>query len=186
MVLGLHFDHPHNQQGVIIGLYPRSVMVQYGGDVVSLDPKTASGASQEGDQTLPSYRNLGPKELENRNGKPEKRVADGNSGDLPSNTNDIDRQEALRSAVPEATGALGGGDTPGVSQSIVPTPPTTQTAADVLNRDPQSISQYGTRINNTPTVEQLEQLNSSGLTFTPNADGSPGGKVDNPNSLLGG
>jgi len=63
---------------------------------------------------------------------------------------------------------------------------TTQTAADVLNRDPKSISQYGTRINNTPTVEQLEQLNSSGLTFTPNADGSPGGKVDNPNSLLGG
>jgi hypothetical protein len=63
---------------------------------------------------------------------------------------------------------------------------TTQTAADVLNRDPQSISQYGTRINNTPTVEQLEQFKSSGLTFTPNADGSPGGKVNNPNSLLGG
>ena len=63
---------------------------------------------------------------------------------------------------------------------------TTQTAADVLNRDPQSISQYGTRINNTPTVEQLEQLNSSGLKFTPNPDGSPGGRVDNPNSLLGG
>jgi len=63
---------------------------------------------------------------------------------------------------------------------------TTQTAADVLNRDPQSISQYGTRINNTPTAEQLEQFKSSGLTFTPNTDGSPGGKVNNPKSLLGG
>ena len=96
MVVGLHFDHPHNQQGVIIGLYPRSVMVQYGGDVVSLDPKTASGASQEGDQTLPSYRNLGPKELENRK-LPEKRESSGDPGNLPTNT-DIDKGQSLRNA----------------------------------------------------------------------------------------
>ena len=125
MVWGFHTDYPRNQRGFIAGVYPRSVLTQYSGDVITSDTRTASGASQEGDQTMPSPRNLGPKQLENKTESPKKRVVEGDPGDLPSNT-DINRKDALRDAVPEATGALGSGDTPGVSQSIVPPSPPTQ------------------------------------------------------------
>jgi hypothetical protein len=97
MVWGLHTDYPRNQRGFIVGVYPRSVMTQYGGDVTTSDIKTASGGAQEGDQTLPSYRNLGPKDLENRNGKPKKRVVEGDPGVLPTNT--IDKGQAVRNAL---------------------------------------------------------------------------------------
>ena len=48
------------------------------------------------------------------------------------------------------------------------------------------LSQYGTVVNDTPTAEQLQQFESNGWVFTPNPDGIPGGKVEQPGSLLGG
>ena len=178
-VIGFHFDYPNNESGVIFGLYPRSLLTQYGGDVVTSDTRTASGAAQEGDQTMPSPRNLGPKELENRNGTPKKRVVEGDPGDLPSNTEDIDRKQALRDAVPEATGALGSGNTPGVSQSIVPPAAVTQTASQAIaNMDTTKFGSFTgrVRVQNAPTEAEKASAYRAGADFRPYSPTSSLGK----------
>ena len=60
-----------------------------------------------------------------------------------------------------------------------------QSTEMLLNRT-DYLSQYGTVVNDTPTAEQLQQFESNGWKFTPNPDGIPGGKVEQPGSLLGG
>jgi len=60
-----------------------------------------------------------------------------------------------------------------------------QSTEMLLNRT-DYLSQYGTVVNDTPTAEQLQQFESNGWKFTPNPDGIPGGKVEQPESLLGG
>jgi len=60
-----------------------------------------------------------------------------------------------------------------------------QSTEMLLNRT-DNLSQYGTAVNDTPTAEQLQQFESNGWVFTPNPDGIPGGKVEQPGSLLGG
>lgn len=138
------------------------------GSIQPVDHHTLSGGkstNQKPTQPSPAEMGLGP-DSEAAAGAEEEAAATGDS-DIP---------DGFVEFTGDTTTTAGGGSAGA----------TTQTAADVLDRDPQSISQYGTAINNTPTVQQLEQLNSSGLTFTPNADGSPGGIVNNPNSLLGG
>jgi len=60
-----------------------------------------------------------------------------------------------------------------------------QTTEMLLDRT-DYLSQYGTAVNDTPTAEQLQQFESRGWKFTPNPGGIPGGKVEQPGSLLGG
>jgi hypothetical protein len=179
MVWGFHTDYPRNQKGFIAGVYPRSVLTQYSGDVVTSDTRTASGAAQEGDQTMPSPRNLGPKQLENKTESPKKRVVEGDPGDLPSNTEDIDRKDALRSAVPEATGALGSGNTPGVSQSIVPPASVTQTASQAIaNMDTTKFGSFtgSVRVQNAPTEAEKTAAFRAGADFRPYSPTSSLGK----------
>lgn len=188
MVFGLHLDAPQNQKGIILGVFPRTSLIQYNKYVKTEDQTTASGGDQGGERTMPTKPNVKaaqpPGSSNTADTKAEKdaikEVKEGTGATDPTKVDDPLAFKEFTGDEVSPTSSGGGSPRSTSSRS------TDQTAADVLNRDPQSISQYGTRINNTPTAEQLEQFKSSGLTFTPNADGSPGGKVENPNSLLGG
>lgn len=58
MVFGLHLDAPQNQKGVILGVFPRTSLIQYNNYVKTEDQTTASGGDQGGERTMPTKPNI--------------------------------------------------------------------------------------------------------------------------------
>lgn len=58
MVFGLHLDAPQNQKGIILGVFPRTSLIQYNKYVKTEDQTTASGGDQGGERTMPTKPNV--------------------------------------------------------------------------------------------------------------------------------
>jgi hypothetical protein len=187
LVFGLHTDAPNHQRGVIIGVLPRTSLINYDTLIKTGDLTTASGADlnkmsqpvQQNAKTVKAGDPLTAATKEEKNGIAAVKL----SNEVPDPT-EVSTVQDYEQALQELGSSTG-------NPTVEPSGPkvygqnSSQTAETLLART-NSISRYGTAINDTPTAQQLQQFESNGWKFTPNPDGIPGGKVEQPGSLLGG
>jgi hypothetical protein len=182
LVFGLHTDAPNHQRGVIIGVLPRTSLINYDNLIKTGDLTTASGADLN-KMSQPVQKN--EKTVEDLTAKTPREKGAIAAVNLANKTPDPTAQtlaytategeyEALyaKGEVPQGA-STGNPDTTSGSRPVV-----TRTADNFIN---STFKTRATRIADNPPPEQLSQIQSQGYTFTPNADGTPGGKLENPN-----
>lgn len=192
LVFGLHTDAPNHQRGVIIGVLPRTSLINYDNLIKTGDLTTASGADlnkmsqpvQKNEKTVKAGEELIAKTPREKSAIGAVNLANGTSDPTAvtlaytATDQDLRDLDALR-------GSSTGNPTVEPAGPKVYGQNSKQSTEMLLDRT-NYLSQYGTAVNDTPTAEQLEQFKANGWVFTPNPDGIPGGKVEQPGSLLGG
>ena len=185
LVFGLHTDAPNHQRGVIIGVLPRTSLINYDNLIKTGDLTTASGADlnkmaqpvQQNAKTVKDGEDLTATTAIEKSAIAAVNLAnktpDPTAQTLAYTATEGEYESLFPNGQPPQGASTGNPTTTPGSRSV-----TTRTADNFIN---SPFKTRETRIADTPTAEQLSQIESLGYTFTPNADGTPGGELLNPN-----